>query len=208
MPRQSCSALLTTQGTNHTCASCGLGAFMSVLEQIMKVSLDSECKREQQCRRPSCPELLNFATVQVNWELNWNEMNWIVNCLKNNFSSRKSSLFETSSTCPGLCTTQLLAEYSVNMVDWKYRSFLSLEVWRWHNLPATKLVPGTQWVLESMSWNRCFFSSIQFRAFVFELTFKILCLDPTVRVKFRKCLITMVYERFVSLWGNWGDGNC
>ena len=32
----------------------------------------------------------------------------------------------------------------VNMVDWKYSSFFSLEVWRWHNLPATKFLgsPG------------------------------------------------------------------
>ena len=25
--------------------------------------------------QPSCPELLNFDTVQVNWELNWTELN-------------------------------------------------------------------------------------------------------------------------------------
>ena len=32
-------------------------------------------------------------------------------------------MLNTLESYPGLCTTQLLAEYSVNMVDWKYSSF-------------------------------------------------------------------------------------
>ena len=39
--------------------------------------------------------------------------------------------YEYLYSCPGLCTTQLLAEYSVNMVDCKYSSFFRFFPWKY-----------------------------------------------------------------------------
>ena len=49
---------------------------------------------------PSCPELLNFATIQVKWESNWIELNWneMLTVLKITSVQENQTFFETSST--------------------------------------------------------------------------------------------------------------
>ena len=39
-----------------------------------------------------------WTLLQFRWTENWTELDWTADCLKNNFSSRKSCFFETSST--------------------------------------------------------------------------------------------------------------